>query len=100
VINGTTPTARHLNPHIDYTCVRRLSDSRREIASSLAFPMDMRVLERTAAALRRRLRLREGRHLRRRGARGGHDQRVDQDAGDVGRRPSGLALDEARSRST
>jgi WD40 repeat protein len=42
VINGTTPTARHLNPHIDYTCVPPLcANNQTEIEQSLAFPMDM-----------------------------------------------------------
>src|SRR6185369_6821331 len=42
VINGTTPTARHLNPHIDFTCVPpSCPNNAGEIAQSLAFPMDM-----------------------------------------------------------
>ncbi len=42
VINGTTPTPRHLNPHIDYLCTPPgcvPSAATRE--ASLAFPMDM-----------------------------------------------------------
>ncbi|MDX2168367.1 MAG: hypothetical protein SF182_14935, partial [Deltaproteobacteria bacterium] len=38
VINGTTPTARHLNPHINYAVA---TGAPAEIDQSLAFPMDM-----------------------------------------------------------
>ena len=38
VINGTTPTARHLNPHINYAVT---TGSQAERDQSLAFPMDM-----------------------------------------------------------
>jgi DNA-binding beta-propeller fold protein YncE len=38
VINGTTPTARHLNPHINYAVT---TGAQAEIDQSLAFPGDM-----------------------------------------------------------
>jgi len=38
VINGTTPTPRHLNPHINYSVA---TGSAGEVAQSLAFPMGM-----------------------------------------------------------
>jgi hypothetical protein len=42
VINGTTPTARHLNPHIDYLCTPPgCIPSAAEREASLAFPMDL-----------------------------------------------------------
>ncbi|MCW5892400.1 MAG: beta-propeller fold lactonase family protein [bacterium] len=42
VVNGTTPTARHLNPHIDYTCVPPGCISpQSERDQTLAFPTDM-----------------------------------------------------------
>jgi hypothetical protein len=42
VINGTTPTPRHLNPHIDYLCTPPgCVPSAAEREASLAFPMDM-----------------------------------------------------------
>ncbi len=42
VINGTTPTPRHLNPHIDYLCTPPgCIPSAAEREASLAFPMDM-----------------------------------------------------------
>ena len=42
VINGTTPTARHLNPHIDYLCTPPACvPSVAEREASLAFPMDL-----------------------------------------------------------
>jgi hypothetical protein len=42
VVNGTTPTARHLNPHIDYLCTPPgCIPSASEREASLAFPMDM-----------------------------------------------------------
>src|SRR5690606_25060054 len=41
VINGTTPTARHLNPHIDYACTPPCVPPAGEAEASLAFPTDM-----------------------------------------------------------
>jgi DNA-binding beta-propeller fold protein YncE len=41
VINGTTPTARHLNPHIDYTCTPPCVPAAGEAEASLAFPVDL-----------------------------------------------------------
>jgi len=42
IVNGTTPTPRHLNPHIDYTCVPPgCISSQSERDQSLAFPTDM-----------------------------------------------------------
>jgi sugar lactone lactonase YvrE len=42
VVNGTTPTARHLNPHIDYLCTPPgCVPGAAEREASLAFPMDM-----------------------------------------------------------
>jgi hypothetical protein len=42
VINGTTPTARHLNPHINYLCTPPgCVPSVAEREASLAFPTDM-----------------------------------------------------------
>jgi DNA-binding beta-propeller fold protein YncE len=42
IVNGTTPTPRHLNPHIDYTCVPPVCISpQSERDNSLAFPTDM-----------------------------------------------------------
>ena len=42
VINGTTPTARHLNPHINYLCTPPgCVPPASEREASLAFPMDM-----------------------------------------------------------
>ena len=38
VINGTTPTARHLNPHINYAVATGPENEREQ---SLAFPLDM-----------------------------------------------------------
>ncbi|MBX3027277.1 hypothetical protein KF840_20460 [bacterium] len=38
IINGTTPTARHLNPHVDYAVA---TGSQAERDQSLAFPTDM-----------------------------------------------------------
>ncbi|MEO8606182.1 MAG: hypothetical protein ABI629_26660, partial [bacterium] len=38
VINGTTPTARHLNPHINYSVT---TGSAAEVAQSVAFPMGL-----------------------------------------------------------
>jgi hypothetical protein len=42
VVNGTTPTARHLNPQIDFTCVPpTCANNQVEIEQSLAFPTDL-----------------------------------------------------------
>ena len=87
VINGTTPTPHHLNPHIDYTCTPpTCTPPASEAEASIAFPTDLVFSERRPSRLRRRPRLREDRHLRCRRSRGRNDRRRHQDAGGRRRR--------------
>src|SRR5262249_10240150 len=99
VINGTTPTARHLNPHIDFLCTRpSCVPPASEADASLAFPMDMVFSS-------------DGQRVYVAGFGSGRVGIFDANAleagtinastkhlVDVGEGPSGLALDEARNR--
>ena len=97
VLDGASVLPRHLNKHLDYAVVPTPAADK---AKSLATPIGMAVTSERPDALRRRLRLEQGRHLQHRAARGRHlharPRRITSRVSGGG--PSGLVLDEAHGR--
>jgi len=99
VINGTTPTARHLNPHIDYLCTPPCVPPAGEAEASLAFPTDM-VFSSNGARLyvagfgSEKVGIFDATALEAGAITNGTTKHLIE----VGAGPSGLALDEARNR--
>ena len=94
---------RHLNKHIDYGACCAPMPERRERRRASRFPVGMAVSQRRRDALRRRVRLEQGRRLRHRAARGRHLRArapANQIHGDRRRPDRPRARRDARSRST
>jgi DNA-binding beta-propeller fold protein YncE len=99
VVNGTTPTARHLNPHINYTCTPPCVPPAGEAEASLAFPTDIVFSSNGARAYvagfgSEKVGIFDATALEA----GTITNGVTKHLVEVGAGPSGLALDEARNR--
>src|SRR5262249_52436952 len=98
IVNGTTPTPRHLNPHITFTCVPpSCPNNQTEIEQSLAFPTDMVFSSDGSRVYVAGFGSQKVGIFDAAGLEGGTINGTTKHLVEVGQGPSGLALDEARN---